>query len=154
MREALKCWNQTVQHWLVFVVYKRFPCKKLRTAAVIYVGVKDNVETMESESIHVTGQSLEALLVNTETSVKYKLEVHGLLDNKIRLKINEAYPLKQMFEVPLVLEQVETAPVEEKFRNENSLGLVLKEAKESSVVINLKPFKVDFFKGTNEIRTS
>jgi len=62
--------------------------------------------------------------------------------------------LKQMFEVPLVLEQVETALVEEKFRNENSLGLVLKEVKESSVVINLKPFKVDFFKGTNEIRTS
>ena len=27
MREALKCWNMTVQHWLVFVVYKRFPYK-------------------------------------------------------------------------------------------------------------------------------
>jgi len=103
---------------------------------------------LESESIHVTGQSLEALLVNTETSVKYKLEVHGLVDNTFRLKINEAYPLKQRFEVPLVLQQVETAPVEEKFRNENSLGLTLKEAKESSVVINFKPFKVDFFKGS------
>ena len=24
MREALKCWNMTVQHWLVMVVYKRW----------------------------------------------------------------------------------------------------------------------------------
>ena len=35
MREALKCWNMTVQHWLVVVVYKRFPIKSLRTAAVM-----------------------------------------------------------------------------------------------------------------------
>lgn len=35
MREALKCWNMTVQHWLVFVVYKRFPLRSLRTAAVM-----------------------------------------------------------------------------------------------------------------------
>lgn len=35
MREALKCWNMTVQHWLVYVVYKRFPHKWLRTAAVM-----------------------------------------------------------------------------------------------------------------------
>ena len=27
MREALRCWNMTVQHWLVMVVYKRFPVK-------------------------------------------------------------------------------------------------------------------------------
>lgn len=35
MRGALKCWNMTVQHWLVMVVYKRFPIKSLRTAAVM-----------------------------------------------------------------------------------------------------------------------
>ena len=54
MREALRCWNMTVrislsiplldfhrlynlsqvQHWLVFVVYKRFPVKSLRTTMV------------------------------------------------------------------------------------------------------------------------
>ena len=27
MRQALKCWNMTVQHWLVMVVYKRFPVR-------------------------------------------------------------------------------------------------------------------------------
>jgi len=38
MREALKCWNMTVQHWLVVVVYKRFPYKGiLRTVAVMFV---------------------------------------------------------------------------------------------------------------------
>merc|ERR1719300_140215 len=37
MREALRCWNMTVQHWLVAVVYKRFPIKKFRTAAVMLV---------------------------------------------------------------------------------------------------------------------
>jgi len=35
MRGALKCWNMTVQHWLVMVVYKRFPVKSLRTTAVM-----------------------------------------------------------------------------------------------------------------------
>jgi len=37
MREALRCWNMTVQHWLVFTVYKRFPIKSLRTAMVMLV---------------------------------------------------------------------------------------------------------------------
>merc|ERR1740123_682344 len=37
MREALRCWNMTVQHWLVFVVYKRFPVKSLRTTMVMLV---------------------------------------------------------------------------------------------------------------------
>ena len=27
MRAALRCWNMTVQHWLVFTVYKRFPVR-------------------------------------------------------------------------------------------------------------------------------
>lgn len=37
MREALRCWNMTVQHWLVFIVYKRFPIKRLRTIMVMLV---------------------------------------------------------------------------------------------------------------------
>jgi len=37
MREALRCWNMTVQHWLVFVVYKRFPVKSMRTTMVMVV---------------------------------------------------------------------------------------------------------------------
>jgi len=37
MREALRCWNMTVQHWLVMVVYKRFPVKSLRTTMVMLV---------------------------------------------------------------------------------------------------------------------
>merc|ERR1712062_192224 len=37
MREALRCWNMTVQHWLVLVVYKRFPVKALRTTMVMIV---------------------------------------------------------------------------------------------------------------------
>ena len=37
MRGALKCWNMTVQHWLVFIVYKRFPVRSLRTTMVMLV---------------------------------------------------------------------------------------------------------------------
>jgi len=37
MREALRCWNMTVQHWLVVVVYKRFPVRSLRTTMVMLV---------------------------------------------------------------------------------------------------------------------
>jgi len=37
MRQALRCWNMTVQHWLVFTVYKRFPIRSLRTTMVMLV---------------------------------------------------------------------------------------------------------------------
>jgi len=37
MREALRCWNMTVQHWLVTVVYKRFPIRSMRTTMVMLV---------------------------------------------------------------------------------------------------------------------
>jgi len=37
MREALRCWNMTVQHWLVFIVYKRCPVRSLRTGLVMLV---------------------------------------------------------------------------------------------------------------------
>eukprot|EP00088_Acartia_fossae_P032112 TRINITY_DN3291_c0_g1_i2.p1 TRINITY_DN3291_c0_g1~~TRINITY_DN3291_c0_g1_i2.p1 ORF type:complete len:896 (-),score=202.34 TRINITY_DN3291_c0_g1_i2:157-2844(-) len=104
---------------------------------------------VESSSIHVTGHNLEALLVNTETNVKYKLELTGLQDHTFRVKINEAYPLKPRFEVPLVLQQVETAPIEEVSRNENSIQLALKEARDNTVSVNFKPLRLDFFVGEN-----
>ncbi|TRY68844.1 hypothetical protein TCAL_03048 [Tigriopus californicus] len=37
MREALRTWNMTVQYWLANIVYRRFPMKTLRTAAVMIV---------------------------------------------------------------------------------------------------------------------
>lgn len=37
MREALRTWNMTVQYWLANIVYRRFPMKSLRTAAVMIV---------------------------------------------------------------------------------------------------------------------
>ena len=36
-REAMKHWNQCVQFWLAFYVYKRFPNKKLRILATLAV---------------------------------------------------------------------------------------------------------------------
>ena len=36
MREALRSWNMTVQHWLVFTVYKRFPIKYVRHIIFIF----------------------------------------------------------------------------------------------------------------------
>lgn len=106
---------------------------------------------LEKDSIHISGHSFEALLINTETSVKYKLELTGLVDNTFRVKINEAYPLKPRFEVPLVLQQVDTAAVEEVKRDENSVHLALTQSKENSVLINFKPLRLDFFKGENLI---
>ncbi|GAB0095307.1 lysophospholipid acyltransferase 7 [Sergentomyia squamirostris] len=36
-RQAMKSWNMCVQYWLVMVVYKRFPIRKIRTAATLLV---------------------------------------------------------------------------------------------------------------------
>lgn len=95
----------------------------------------------------MSSHTAEALLLNTKTEVKYKLDISGLVDNTFRVKINEAFPLKPRFEVPLVLNQVDSSPVVELSRDKESLELGLQEDTTSKVVIQFKPFRLDFYSG-------
>ena len=58
---------------------------------------------VDEATLHTTHTSLDTLVTNQKNGVKFKLSIIGQADNTFRLKINEAYPLKPRFEVPLVL---------------------------------------------------
>jgi len=42
------------------------------------------VFTLSPDSLHISTSTVEALLVDTKTTVKYKLEISGLADNTFR----------------------------------------------------------------------
>merc|ERR1712107_429161 len=66
MREALRCWNMTVQHWLVFIVYKRFPIKSLRTGMVMSSQVFGTEFTQDIISLLDLFLSVSLLKISTE----------------------------------------------------------------------------------------
>jgi len=110
---------------------------------------QENVYTVAPDSIHITTHTLEALLVNTKTEIKYKMDVSGLVDNTFRVKINEAFPLKPRFEVPLVLHQVELAPITSLSKSGDSVSIALEADHLSKITINFNPFRLDFYSGGN-----
>ena len=102
---------------------------------------------VEPNTLHVTPTSLDTLVVNNNNGVKFKLSIIGLVDNTFRLKINEAYPLKQRFEVPLVLvSEPEAAGLREVSRDAEKIVLGLGSSK---AILHFKPLRVDFYSGDN-----
>ena len=118
-------------------------CKRCRAVQPGESGYQVEVDT-----IRITSTLLEALLVNNKNGVKFKLDLGGQSDNTFRLKINEAYPLKPRFEVPLVLvTQPEPAEISVISRDEKTIVLGLGET--SKAVLTFKPLRIDFFSGDN-----
>jgi len=115
-------------------------CKRCRAE-------QENVFSISPDSIHVSDQSVEALLLNSATEVKYKMELTGLADNTFRVKLNEAYPLKPRFEVPLVLQQLDPVPLSTVSSSEAALVVGLKADPSTKVNIVFKPFRMDFYSG-------
>jgi len=98
------------------------------------------------ETIHISATSFETLMENTQNGVKFKLTLSGQADNTFRLKINEAYPLKPRFEVPLVLvSEPELEPIKVLSRDSSSVVLGLGEST-SRAVLSFEPFRVDFLR--------
>lgn len=78
------------------------------------------------DTMHLTSTSLETLVEDTSSGVKFKLTLRGQADNTFRLQINEAYPLKPRFEVPLVLvTDPEPAPLSVLAQDSTSVSLGL-----------------------------
>jgi len=103
---------------------------------------------VEVDTIRVSATMLEALVVNNNNGVKFKLDLSGQTDNTFRLKINEAYPLKPRFEVPLVLaSQPQPANIHTISKDEASIVLGLGDT--SKAVLTFKPLRIDFFSGEN-----
>ena len=101
---------------------------------------------VEAATLHTSATSLDTLLVNNNNGVKFKLSIIGLSDNTFRLKINEAYPLKKRFEVPLVLaSEPEQAPITVISKDDEKIVLGLGES--SKAILHFKPLRVDFYSG-------
>ena len=100
---------------------------------------------VEAATLHTSATSLDTLVVNNNNGVKFKLSIIGLLDNTFRLKINEAYPLKKRFEVPLVLaSEPEPAPISVLSKDNEKIVLGLGDSK---AILHFKPLRVDFYSG-------
>jgi len=116
-------------------------CKRCRA-------VQPGTSTYEVDrsSQHVTATQLEALLTDTATGVKYKLELRGQEDQTFRLRLLEAYPLKQRFEVPLVLvSEPALAPLTLLQQDEDRITLGLGDS--GRAVLTYTPYRVDFYRG-------
>ncbi len=55
------------------------------------------------ETFEVSDGVMKVNVMNSKTSVLLQLELHGLLGNMVRMKINEVSPAKPRYEVPDVL---------------------------------------------------
>ena len=101
---------------------------------------------VEQDTLVTTATGLDTLLTNNNNGVKFKLSIIGLADNTFRLKINEAYPLKPRFEVPLVLvSEPETAAVTVVSRDSEKIVLGL--ADSARAILHFTPLRVDFYSG-------
>ena len=101
---------------------------------------------MDEATLHTTHTSLDTLVTNQKNGVKFKLSIIGQADNTFRLKINEAYPLKPRFEVPLVLvTEPDPAAITVISRDSDKIVLGLGEA--SKCILHYKPLRVDFYSG-------
>lgn len=107
---------------------------------------------LDPATLHLSPTAVESLLVNTHNGVKFKLELFGLVDNTFRIKINEAFPLKPRFEVPLVLvSEPEQAPIRLLSRDANSLSVGLGGSDDipaARATITFSPFGLDFYTGS------
>lgn len=101
---------------------------------------------VDEATLHTTHTSLDTLVTNQKNGVKFKLSIIGQADNTFRLKINEAYPLKPRFEVPLVLvTEPDPAAITVISRDSDKIVLGLGEA--SKCILHYKPLRVDFYSG-------
>ena len=101
---------------------------------------------VDPATLHTTHTGLDTLVTNNNNGVKFKLSIIGLADNTFRLKINEAYPLKPRFEVPLVLvSEPEPAAVTVIARDDQKIILGLGDS--SRAILHFSPLRVDFYSG-------
>ena len=68
---------------------------------------------MDTETVTVSAASVEAVLVNADNDVRFRMDITGVRDETFRVRVREAYPKVPRFEVPHVLDgDPEPTPVE------------------------------------------
>jgi len=120
-------------------------CKRCRSQGS---GSSSSPYQLLTDTVHVTNTKVETLMINTNNNVRFRMELFGLKDNTFRVKINEAYPAKPRFEVPLVLvgepEQVEIKVLKQ---DNQGFTVAIGEGDVSKAVVTASPFRMDFYTG-------
>ncbi|XP_072023564.1 neutral alpha-glucosidase AB-like isoform X2 [Amphiura filiformis] len=94
------------------------------------------------ETFQVSGGVMKVDVMNTKTSVLLQLELHGLLGNMVRMKINEINPAQPRYEVPdvLIAEPTKQSWTVTK-QDTNNMEATL--TKDISIALSSQPFRVD-----------
>ena len=59
---------------------------------------------VDTETVTVSAASVEAVLVNADNDVRFRMDIAGVRDETFRVRVREAYPKVPRFEVPHVLD--------------------------------------------------
>ena len=100
---------------------------------------------VDTSSLQPTSTGAEAVLLNQDSGVQFRLEVQALQDRTFRLRVREAYPLQERFEPPEVL--LEGAPqlAPAKVVDSSDAGFTLRNELGDKLVVQASPFRVDAY---------
>ncbi|XP_013773829.1 neutral alpha-glucosidase AB-like isoform X2 [Limulus polyphemus] len=100
-------------------------------------------------NLKVSPTKIESRLANAKTGVLYTLEISALMDGMLRMKINEATPIRQRFEATEALngEPKETSL---KLVSQNSEGMTIEFGK-NKAIIHANPFRLDVYSGDQHV---
>jgi len=102
---------------------------------------------LDMSSLTATGAGAEAVVLNADTDVQFKLELSAVEGGTFRLRLVEAFPLRPRFEVPLAL--VEDAPklAAAKITDKSDAGFTLAAEKRPAdrLVVQADPLRVDAY---------
>ncbi len=118
-------------------------CSRARKQAAAAAESAYKLDPASVQPISSTGA--EAILVNTNNGVKFRLEIQAVQDRTFRTRVREAFPLKERFETPEVL--VEDAPklAQARLAEQSDSGFTLWNEQGDKVVVQAEPFRVDYY---------
>uniref|UniRef100_A0A0B7B7C1 Glucosidase II subunit alpha n=1 Tax=Arion vulgaris TaxID=1028688 RepID=A0A0B7B7C1_9EUPU len=115
-------------------------CKRHRN---LQPGSSDYV--VQPSTLRISKTSLMVDVVNTQNNVRFLLQGYGLVNSIFRVKLVEAEPIRERYEVPVGI-SLFAEPVEEelKYHGEKD-GKLTFSLGENKMVVNIDPLRLDFF---------
>lgn len=113
-------------------------CKRHRNVAS-----DDSPYIASSNSVEIRPTSLHLQLLNTRNNIPLVLDLFGLKENTLRLKINEVNPIRPRYEVPIgdvVVEEPKQDRIDVVQRDSSQIVLQFNESK---IIIHFVPFRID-----------
>ncbi|CAG5114994.1 unnamed protein product, partial [Candidula unifasciata] len=100
---------------------------------------------VQPSTLRISKTSLMVDVVNTKTNVRFLLQGYGLVNSIFRVKLVEAEPIRERYEIPVGI-SLFAEPVEEelKYHGEKD-GTLTFSLGDNKMVINIDPLRLDFF---------